>query len=374
MNRAKKWMRAIFYTFLPVGFLALTSNTLIASESKSESEDEYFTIKKAIWKYEENRLIVKGKGGEDLEVVLMNSATEDVIESVVSKDDDWRFKIKIKDDAEVPCKVSAKRSADGAMDEMRVKDAPDNCKGDMGGGNGNMPPIAIANGPYSGSPGEAVDFSSEGSSDPEMGELVYLWDFGDGNTSNDANPSHVYSESGIFQVMLSVKDSEGAATEVITVASIQEGGQPMAVSINSTSQNGIPGEPVPEQPLINTSDYRVFAVNDLGMHCGDFDTRISSILPPFNVLHATVIRRGLEPEILGPDDVDVYYSAASNPQDPIITTGLNSAQSGPVYSSRNTTTGEVFKTNFWDVARDAYDPFYPPGILPAFYPAGPVEG
>ncbi|MCG7974661.1 MAG: hypothetical protein JAZ16_06335, partial [Candidatus Thiodiazotropha taylori] len=66
MNRAKKWMRAIFYTFLPVGFLALTSNTLIASESesesesksesKSESEDEYFTIKKAIWKYEENRL------------------------------------------------------------------------------------------------------------------------------------------------------------------------------------------------------------------------------------------------------------------------------------------------------------------------------
>ncbi|MBV2091930.1 MAG: hypothetical protein KUF72_13695, partial [Candidatus Thiodiazotropha sp. (ex Ctena orbiculata)] len=112
MNRAKKWMRMICYSFLPIGFLALTSNTLFASESKnkSESEDEYFTIKKAIWKYEEKRLIVKGKGGEDLEVVLMNAATEDVLESVVSKDDDWRFKIKIKDGAEVPCKVSAKRS------------------------------------------------------------------------------------------------------------------------------------------------------------------------------------------------------------------------------------------------------------------------
>ncbi|MEW8628332.1 MAG: PKD domain-containing protein, partial [Candidatus Thiodiazotropha sp.] len=348
MNRANKCIRAIFYTLSPIGLLALISNSLYAGDS----EDEYFTIKKAIWKYEENRLIVKGKGGEDLKVVLMNAATEEVLQSVVSKDDDWRFKIKIADDAKVPCKVSAKRSTDGAMEKMRVKDAPKNCDGgDMGGGDGNMPPVANANGPYSGSPDEAVDFSSEGSSDPEMGDLIYLWDFGDGNTSNEANPSHVYTETGIFQVMLTVKDSEGASTEVMTVASIQEGDQPAAVSINSTSQNGIPGDPVPEQPLINNNDYRVFAVNDLGMHCGDFDTRISSILPPFNVLHATVIRRGLEPEILGPNDVDVYYSAASNPLDPIITTGQNSAQSGPVYSSRNATTGEVFKTNFWDVAR-----------------------
>ncbi len=26
------------------------------------------------------------------------------------------------------------------------------------------------------------------------------------------------------------------------------------------------------------------AINDLGMHCGDLDTRIASILPPFQVL------------------------------------------------------------------------------------------
>jgi hypothetical protein len=32
--------------------------------------------------------------------------------------------------------------------------------------------------------------------------------------------------------------------------------------------------------------------------------------------------------------------------------------------------GSVFKTNFWDVAREAYDAFYPPGILPAFYAPG----
>ena len=33
----------------------------------------------------------------------------------------------------------------------------------------------------------------------------------------------------------------------------------------------------------------------------------------------------------------------------------------------NGTDGSVYKTNFWDVAFQAYDPFYPPGVLAAFY-------
>jgi len=143
------------------------------------------------------------------------------------------------------------------------------------------------------------------------------------------------------------------------------------VSINSTSQNGIPGAPVSEQPLTGLSDYVLFSANDLGMHCGDFDTRISSILPPFQVMHTQVIRRGNEPDILTPvDGVEVVYSASSNPTDPILT-GINSAGTGPVLSSM-LADGSVYKTNFWNAAREAYDPFYPEGILPAFYPAGNI--
>jgi PKD repeat protein len=33
---------------------------------------------------------------------------------------------------------------------------------------------------------------------------TYLWDFGDGNTSSDENPAHVYKEPGIFTVSLYV--------------------------------------------------------------------------------------------------------------------------------------------------------------------------
>lgn len=64
-------------------------------------------------------------------------------------------------------------------------------------------------------------------------------------------------------------------------------------SINSTSQNRatLPSTPVAEQPLTNLSGFSIFGVNDLGMHCGDLDHRIASILPPFNTLHAQVIQK-----------------------------------------------------------------------------------
>ena len=146
-----------------------------------------------------------------------------------------------------------------------------------------------------------------------------------------------------------------------------------AVSINSTSQNGIANTSVPQLPLSGQAGYSVFAINDLGMHCGDFDTRISSILPPFNVLHAQVVRRGSTPDVLSEaNGISVVYSASSNPDDPVLSGVSPSGQ--PLMSSL--AGGQVYKTNFWDIASGsnesialkAYRPFYPPGILDAFAP------
>jgi hypothetical protein len=145
---------------------------------------------------------------------------------------------------------------------------------------------------------------------------------------------------------------------VTVLAATASGGK----SINSTSKNRttLPTASVAEQPLTNLSNFSIFCVNDLGMHCGDLDHRVASILPPFNTLHAQVIRKGTTtvlPRILTSTDVDVLYSAASNPKDP----ALQKPAAAP-----------IFKTNFWDpsplqpstsIAFDCYDPFYPPGIL-----------
>jgi glucose/arabinose dehydrogenase/PKD repeat protein len=54
-----------------------------------------------------------------------------------------------------------------------------------------------------------VKFSSAGSADPEGGALTYRWDFGDGGTSDEANPSHTYTGAGTFTPTLTVTDPEG---------------------------------------------------------------------------------------------------------------------------------------------------------------------
>ncbi|MFI6333950.1 carbohydrate-binding protein [Streptomyces sp. NPDC050535] len=55
----------------------------------------------------------------------------------------------------------------------------------------------------------AVRFSSQGSSDPEGQQLTYSWNFGDGSTSTQANPSHTYTAAGTFRPTLTVRDPEG---------------------------------------------------------------------------------------------------------------------------------------------------------------------
>jgi C1A family cysteine protease len=73
----------------------------------------------------------------------------------------------------------------------------------------NFPPNACAGGLYKGDIDEAVSFSSQESNDFDDDIESYLWDFGDGASSTDPNPTHIYSQKGIYQVTLTVTDSAG---------------------------------------------------------------------------------------------------------------------------------------------------------------------
>lgn len=47
--------------------------------------------------------------------------------------------------------------------------------------------------------------------------VSYLWDFGDGNTSTDPNPTHIYAADGVYTVTLTVTGTDGCvATALIT--------------------------------------------------------------------------------------------------------------------------------------------------------------
>ncbi len=50
-----------------------------------------------------------------------------------------------------------------------------------------------------------VDFTSQ-----SVGEITsYLWDFGDGSSSTEENPTHTYTEEGLYTVSLSIANAEG---------------------------------------------------------------------------------------------------------------------------------------------------------------------
>jgi PKD repeat protein len=95
----------------------------------------------------------------------------------------------------------------------------------VGAGGGNQSPTAQAGGPYSGTAGAAVSFSSVGSSDPDGTITGYAWTFGDGGTSALASPSHSYASAGSYTATLTVTDNQGAtASDQASVTVIGAGG------------------------------------------------------------------------------------------------------------------------------------------------------
>ncbi|MCA9279167.1 MAG: hypothetical protein H6815_14415 [Phycisphaeraceae bacterium] len=84
--------------------------------------------------------------------------------------------------------------------------------------------------------------------------------------------------------------------------------------------------------------YVVFAANDLGMHCMQQDNSELHILPPFNTVHAQVIKRGNNPDIIkNESEFTIEYVIPSN-------------------------TRSADKTNFWTYAQALYGVVLPPDV------------
>ena len=74
----------------------------------------------------------------------------------------------------------------------------------------NLPPVAIIiTDVTEGYAPLAVSFDGSNSYDPESGQITWLWDFGDGTTSTEVNPVHVYNNPGAFVTTLTVTDNLG---------------------------------------------------------------------------------------------------------------------------------------------------------------------
>ncbi len=76
------------------------------------------------------------------------------------------------------------------------------------------------------------------SSDPDGNIVSQLWDFGDGNTSTQANPSYTYTSAGTYTVKLTVTDNDAnsnSKTQSVTVADTQQGELTKGVAVTGIS-------------------------------------------------------------------------------------------------------------------------------------------
>jgi len=86
----------------------------------------------------------------------------------------------------------------------------------------NQPPVADANGLYTGTEGVPITFDGSGSHDPDGTILSYLWNFGDGEIDTEQNPTHTYTQNGSYTVTLTVTDDESATDTDTTAATVAD--------------------------------------------------------------------------------------------------------------------------------------------------------
>jgi PKD repeat protein len=106
----------------------------------------------------------------------------------------------------------------------------------------DMPPVAVAGADTDVIvPGIPVSFTgSVGSFDPDLDALTYAWDFGDGSTSTDPNPTHTYEAlSNDVTVTLTVSDgqldSAPAPVTLLAVPLLDPGRTPGVLHIDSAT-------------------------------------------------------------------------------------------------------------------------------------------
>ena len=99
----------------------------------------------------------------------------------------------------------------------------DENNGDDGGNTANQKPVAsISVDKTSINAGETINFDSRDSDDPDGKIVKYLWDFGDGTTTPEKNPSYEFLVSGSYTIELTITDDDGASDVDRITISVKE--------------------------------------------------------------------------------------------------------------------------------------------------------
>ncbi|MCO6435532.1 MAG: PKD domain-containing protein [Phycisphaerae bacterium] len=309
----------------------------------------YVCTRQASYNIEDNKLVVRGlyQSPRRAPIIrLIDDATNIELASFTPEGRGGAFEFEVDGILGPPCNIRVEMNPYAY--QAGVQGAPASCQGT---GGGNHPPVCgilLPAGDVSIHLGESVYFSGTATDPDGTAGLTFEWDFHGGADERPTvlvpGPVVFDLADGSFLATFKATDVNGATcTDSVTVnVGLPPDGLPPMVA----------QQPAPGEPGSGSTSHVVLPFNDLGMHCGDLSSVPFAVLPPFNTLNAQVVRRGLSsnqpPEIEDDTFIDLRYSAASNPNDPVGPGSINStSQNYPVGAKLRDAT--VRKTDFWDV-------------------------
>jgi PKD repeat protein len=107
----------------------------------------------------------------------------------------------------------------------------------------NNPPVALANGPYSGTVRNAVTLDGSGSYDPDSGDSIagYAWDLDNDGLYDDATgatPSYTWNSAATYLIWLKVTDTHGATDTDSAWVYIESQPQPCSAAFIADTRQG----------------------------------------------------------------------------------------------------------------------------------------
>ena len=98
----------------------------------------------------------------------------------------------------------------------------------------NRPPVAVVDSIIYSCTGMTILLNSSLSYDPDGDPITMQWDFGDGNSSTETNPAHVFTTPGFYPVKLTLSDGFSDQPTIATIPVIIEGSPQAFQSFSDT--------------------------------------------------------------------------------------------------------------------------------------------
>lgn len=233
-------------------------------------------------------------------------------------------------DGDVPCRLQLESGAVKTI--IKVAGAPKSCS--------LTPTCAISQSDQQIHEGGELTFSTVTKKIKGV-EPEFSWDLGDGSSATGASVTHKYNYAGVYKVTLKGSAGDYRCSDDLRVSVAAPAGSNPNGKVPEQGERPAVGAAMPGSDGSNDKDaYVVMPFEDTGMEGGSQVNIPFNPLVPHNAMNAQVIQKvPAKPKLIDGSQVQLFYSAASNPDDPVGSDSINS-------TSQNIFSGGAVGANF----------------------------